>query len=354
MPAAAAILAARSADLGEGNEIGRSREGRPIRAFSLGRGPRRVSLLAGCHADEPVGPILLRRLAGFLMALPDDDTLLTRYQWWILPHINPDGAARNRRWEKTTSNGYDLAQYLAAVVRELPGDDIEFGFPRDPEDSEARSENVAAYRWWLGAGGSYDFHASLHGMAVGAGPWFLIEPAWLGRCGHLMSRCAEASAALGYVMHDVERHGEKGFRRIQRGFCTRPDSASMRRHFLSLGDEEAAGRFRPSSMEAIRSFGGDALTVVSEMPLFITPGVGEQVGPPDPVADEWRRRLEGWRAELDSVDSASSRALADACAAVRSAAKAAGLRPMPIRDQLSLQWSLIAAGLEQVELEASS
>jgi hypothetical protein len=90
----------------------------------------RLSLLAGCHADEPVGPRLLRRLVGFLGRLPADDPLLTEYEWWVMPHINPDGARRNLSWQRDGADLYDLPAYLAGVVRELPGDDIEFGFPR--------------------------------------------------------------------------------------------------------------------------------------------------------------------------------------------------------------------------------
>ena len=36
---------------------------------------------------------------------------------------------------------------------------------------------------------------------------------------------------LGYVLHDVERGGEKGFHRIDEGFTTRPDSRAMKAHF---------------------------------------------------------------------------------------------------------------------------
>jgi hypothetical protein len=168
-----------------------------------------------------------------------------------------------------------------------------------------------------------------------------------------MSRCAEGTAAREYVLHDVERDGEKGFCRIARGFCTRPDSASMRQYFLERGDAETAGLFRPSSMEAIRSFGGDPLTVVSEMPLFIAPGVGGDLGPPDPVADEWRKRLEGWRGELIAIDRADADASRMTCSSVGRAAKTAGLRAMAILDQLQLQWTLVAAGIEQMELQAA-
>ena len=44
--------------------IGRSREGNPIYGYRLGEGEIGVSLIAGCHADEPVGPEMLRRLCG--------------------------------------------------------------------------------------------------------------------------------------------------------------------------------------------------------------------------------------------------------------------------------------------------
>ena len=115
----------------------------------------------------------------------------------------------------------------------------------------------------------------------------------------------------------------------------------MREHFLSLGDAETASRFRPSSMETIRAEGGDPLTLVSEMPLFITPGVGEEVGPPDPAALAWRERLEGWRRRLLEA--------AGTAQEIEAEAREAGLRPMSADDQMRLQWAMIVAGMEQVE-----
>ena len=266
-----AILETRAAFRSDGEEIGRSREGRPIRAFRLGRGPRRVSLIGGCHADEPVGPRLLRHLAGYLASLPERDPLLHSYEWWVLPHVNPDGEERNRAWHGDDDPAFDFTTYLGAVSRELPGDDIEFGFPRNEADTRARPENVAAYTWWRSAGGSFALHMSLHGMAFAAGPWFLIDEAWQERSALLMDWCRAGVAEMGYSLHDVERRGEKEFFRLGRGFSTRPNSLAMRDHFLGLGDPDTAARFRPSSMETIRSLGGDPLTLVSEMPLFLTP-----------------------------------------------------------------------------------
>ncbi len=317
--------------------IGRSREGRPIHGYRFGGGGPRVSVLAGCHADEPVGPRLLGHLVPYLSSLDPTDPLVAGCEWWIIPHVNPDGAALNERWQHRDAEAYSFVEYLPGRVRELPGEDVEFGFPRTPDDEGGRPEPAAAARWWASAGGPFDLHLTLHGMAWAGGPWFLIEPAWVERTAELRAHCAQRVADLGYRLHDVERHGEKGFTRIEPGFATRPDSIAMRDHFLALDDPETAGRFRPSSMECMRSLGGDPLTLVSEMPLFTLERVGEQLGPPDPELERWRERIADWMIR-------SSGRTTD----IESEAGAAGLAAMPVIDQMRLQWALIAAAIATV------
>ena len=325
----------------DGESIGVSREGRDIRAFRFGRGKLHISILAGCHADEPVGPRMLCHLCSYLSALSSNDHLIQAYDWWIIPHINPDGEVRNREWYGPTDSAYDLVTYLSHVVRELPGEDVEFGFPRDQLDLDARCESRAAVEWWRQSGAPFDLHLSLHGTGFAAGPWFLIEEAWSDRCDLLKELCTVRVGELGYTLHDVERLGEKGFFRLGRGFCTRPDSRYMRQYFIDQGDESTAQLFRPSSMEIMRSLGGDPLTLVSEMPLFITPGVGETLGPPDPVAVDFKAAISRWKVMLREGDSGEivGREIAER-----------GLVAMPVLDQMILQLTLISAGIAQVEL----
>ncbi len=319
----------------EGERLGHSRDGVPIRGFRFGRGPVAVSLLAGCHADEPVGPRLLRHLVGYLRTLAPDDPWLTEYAWWIVPHINPDGERRNSTWADDDADAYDFGRYLLGSVRELPGDDIEFGFPRGDADHKARPENRAVFDWWQTSEQPFALHASLHGTGFAAGPWFLIEPAWQDRYRALRDRCLGQVERMGYIAHDVERHGEKGFFRLERGFCTRPDSRLMTEHFEGLGDLDTAARFRPSSMETIRSFGGDPLTLVSEMPLFVTPGVGEDIGPPDPVGLRWKDQIGKWTAKvLETGDTT----------AITKLGATEGIIAMPVLDQMKLQWTSVRAG----------
>ena len=323
-----------------GETIGQSRQGRPLTAYRFGRGSCRISLLAGCHADEPVGPRLLGHLVSYLARLSPDHPWLQRFQWWIVPHANPDGEAVNRAWYSYLDAAYEPGRFLRHKVRELPGDDMEYGFPLAGQpDPAARPENQAIFRFWAQAGEPFDLHVSLHGMALSFGAWFLLEESWDHRLEPLKAACRARVAALGYPLYDVDRRGEKGFRRLGEGFCTRPDSRPMRAHFAQ--QPAVAARFRPSSMEAIRSLGGDCLTLVSEMPLFLYPRpADEDLAWPNRAFGQWTVRLAEWQ------DALQRGLLSEA--AVNEAAWAAGLRPMPVADQLRLQWQLICAGIDAV------
>ena len=316
--------------------IGRSREGRPLAGYRFGRGDIRVSLIAGCHADEPVGPRMLRRLAAFFAGLTAETPILTDYRWSIVPHMNPDGEAANNAWSGDAAETFDPEQYVDHVVREPPGLDVEFGFPRDSGDTGARPENRAAAAF-LAEDGPYRLHISFHGLAVGFGPWFLIEAAWRQRSAPLQSALAAVVRTYGYRLHDEERTGEKGFTRIAAGFCTRPDSAAMRDYFLARGDARTADGFRPSSMEFVRSLGGDPLTLVSELPLFLwscrdPSALEREIGLPGPVPPIGRAFLQAVRTDADLRRRLHTL-----------------LTPMPVRDQMLLQLELLSAGLELVE-----
>jgi zinc carboxypeptidase len=322
-----------------GRVLGRSREGREIVGYLLGRGPLHVSLIGGCHADEPVGPAMLRRLAGFLASLPETDPLLAEATWYVIPHVNPDGEARNAAWSEETlptvdhlgreDRAYDLHRYMRHVVREPPGDDMEFGFPRALDDVGARPENraVAAF---LAAGAPFHLHGSFHGMGFASGPWFLLDEAWIDRTAPLRETLRGRVRAMGYGLFDVDRGGEKGFRRIDEGFTTRPNSRAMVAYFEERGDPEMAAKFRPSSMEYIRSLGGDPMTIVSEMPLFLRPlEAGETGRPDDPHFRAFLGRITG-------------RPVAE----VHAEAERNGVRGMPIRDQMRLQLALLNEAIE--------
>ncbi|MFQ5524874.1 MAG: M14 family zinc carboxypeptidase [Thermoanaerobaculia bacterium] len=342
-----------SAWLERSRPIGSSREGRPIHGFEAGRGELLITLIGGCHADEPVGPALLGRLAGHLSGLRSDHPLLAGLRWRIVPHVNPDGEAKNDVWARDPQplrdhrgepdHGYDLAGYLSSVVRELPGDDIEFGFPsgaqtQGGEEDPIRPENRAVAEFLAPGSASQHLpiclHGSFHGMGLAPGPWFLIERSWIDRTTDLRKSLSGLVEAMGYRLFDAERHGEKGFHRIEPGFATRPDSRAMRYFFEQRGDPDEAAKFRPSSMEFAGANGDDPLTFVTEMPLFLTPSL-----PPGKVE----------RRDLEAVRKMLLEALARGPAELDRTAAELGVVAMPIRDQMALQLALLREALQAIE-----
>ena len=163
-----------------------------------------------------------------------------------------------------------------------------------------------------------------------------IEHAWKDRTEILQEKCKLEVSKMGYKLHDYNRHGEKGFHRISEGFCSRPDSISMRNHFLDLGDMEMADKFYPSSMETIREMSTDALTIVSEMPLFILPHLEKYDDWPHPHWQEWSEKINQWKLSINEEER------------IKSEIDASGIKPMPVKDQMRLQWRFITAALEEV------
>ncbi len=82
-------------------ELGRSVEGRSIRARTVGSGPRKVLWIGGIHGNEPEGSIATASVpADFLAAELADRVTLT-----IVEDLNPDGRAADKRGN---ANGIDL------------------------------------------------------------------------------------------------------------------------------------------------------------------------------------------------------------------------------------------------------
>ncbi len=239
--------------------IGASREGSPLWGIRFGNGEKAVSVIAGCHADEPAGPVVAQWLP--VMLARHFPELLEQYRFHVIAQMNPDGAVRNAPWLAWSLN---LLEYARGVVRELPGDDIEFGF--SATDS-TRPECQAAQQF-LEKGAPYHAHFSLHGADYAEGAWFLASPERMADYTSWMNALGTFCDDTGMPLRDIDRKGEKGFSRIREGFSTTPNSEAMRRYFMEQGDQGTADRFMPSSMEFVSALGGSPACIVSEVPLF--------------------------------------------------------------------------------------
>ncbi|NNF59465.1 MAG: peptidase M14 [Rhodothermaceae bacterium] len=259
-------------DLARFEVIGTSEEGRPIAGVTLGYGPQTVTLVAGAHADEPVGPETLRTLVLEGLAARDWlaegeglHALFEQFTFKIVPHVNPDAEAKNQAWIKRWPN---LGAYLIHRLREPPGRDVEFGYPVMRPENRAVSRFLFDYQ-------PIALHMSLHGMGFAEGALLLIEERWADRTEALQSGYAEATQAVGLRLHDQDRSGDKGFRYLGPGFWTTPKGTAMRAYFRRQGDPETGEQFFLSSMELAVLSGRDPrtgqtpLSLVTELPLFV-------------------------------------------------------------------------------------
>lgn len=321
-------------------EIGLSRGGRIMYGLIIGTGPHKVSITAGAHADEPLGPITASIVASWLLAGGRRD-LTETFTFYICPQVNPDGSAANESW---FSDPLDLLRYIKHVQREAPGDDIEFGYPGNGLPA-LRPENEAIATF-LREGGPYVYHASLHGMAVAEGAWYLIGKEWVERTRTLRTRLAQITARAELGLHDIERHGDKGFTRIAPGFCTTPTSSGMREHFLKKGDETTAARFHLSSMEFVQSLGGDPLVMVSELPLFLVGNAEERrteeaPAPGSTAYEQFRAVLPEARAH---VEKGEVQALSDLL-------RRYNFRSLDLQKHVQLQGSMVLESLDWLAAE---
>lgn len=336
-------------DLATFELIGRSEQGRPIAGVTLGHGPRLVTLVAGAHADEPVGPATLRTFILETLAsrdwLADKGSfadLFTRYTFRIVPHANPDAEAVNQPWIEAWP---DVGAFVTHRLREQPGRDVEFGYP------VLRPENRAVSRFLFDYS-PVALHASLHGMAFSEGALLLIERHWAAAFPEALQRLqagflTAASEIAGLAPHDQNRSGDKGFRYLGPGFWTTPEGTAMRDYFLRHGDTETAARFFLSSMELARVVGYDAprkawpLCLVTELPLWRV-----EADPTSPPGEA--RQFQAFKERLPELTAKALRGdlAASEIAALRSEF---GLDPLDVKVAVRLQLAVIDLGLAAID-----
>ncbi|MER6091221.1 M14 family zinc carboxypeptidase [Streptomyces bluensis] len=113
LSARAAALVARHPRDARLRRVGTSRAGTPLWLLSVGHGSRHSLVVAGPHANEPVGGGTVLRLAERALADPRlcEDADVT---WNLLLCLDPDGARRNERW---LAGPYTLGNYFRNFFR---------------------------------------------------------------------------------------------------------------------------------------------------------------------------------------------------------------------------------------------
>jgi hypothetical protein len=159
--ARAAALVARHPRDARLRRVGTSRAGTPLWLLSIGHGRRQALVVAGPHANEPVGGATVLRLAERALA----DPRLTEgadATWNLLLCLDPDGLRRNEGW---LAGPYHLGRYFRHFFRP--------GFLEQPEwlPDGAAGATLPETRALLALQDQLKpfFQCSLHGVDVGGG-----------------------------------------------------------------------------------------------------------------------------------------------------------------------------------------
>ncbi|WP_399030407.1 M14 family zinc carboxypeptidase [Streptomyces sp. 15-116A] len=159
--ARAAALVARHPRTARLRRVGVSRAGTPLWLLSVGHGSRHTLVVAGPHANEPVGGATVLRLAERTLA----DPRLTEgadVTWNLLLCLDPDGLRRNERW---LTGPYTLGHYFRHFFRP--------GFLEQPEwlPDGAAAAALPETRALLALQDELRpvLQCSLHGVDVGGG-----------------------------------------------------------------------------------------------------------------------------------------------------------------------------------------
>nr|WBO81098.1 M14 family zinc carboxypeptidase [Streptomyces sp. SBE_14.2] len=157
--ARAAALVTRHPSRARLRRAGTSRAGNPLWLLSVGHGSRQALVVAGPHANEPVGGATALRLAERVLADPRHQQDAT---WNLLLCLDPDGLRRNEGW---LQGPYTLGRYFRNFFRP--------GFLEQPEWLPDGADHAALpeTRTLLALQDELRpfLQCSLHGVDVGGG-----------------------------------------------------------------------------------------------------------------------------------------------------------------------------------------
>ncbi|AXK33943.1 dehydrogenase [Streptomyces armeniacus] len=264
-------LALRRPDRCAVRQVGTSRLGAPLVLLTVGHGPRDVLVVAGAHANEPVGGVTALELARRLSAGPQPPERAGA-RWHFLLCLDPDGARRNEGWLRGPYN--DLARYHRHSFRPHFAGQPEWlpapGTPALPE-TRALLDLLDELRPVL--------QCSLHGVDIG-GSWVQLTREVPGLAGPLAASAAARGIPLELGPFDAFYWPSR-----ERGVFLMPGPDGRERHGV-LPDDNAH-----SHSTWFHPHGHGTVTAVIEVPMWAD----------DRVADEgtaYERTLHGISARL--------------------------------------------------------
>lgn len=249
-------------------EIGRSRDGAPIRCLRIGRGSRRALLFGFPHPNEPIGSLMLdylsERLAGDPKLLAAFD-----YTWYIVKCADPDGARLNEGWFR---GPFTPLNYALHWYRPAGNQQVEWTFPIDYKTLKFSSpipETKALMNIIDEA--RPDFVYSLHNAGFGGVFFYVSSP-----CPDLYRPLQDLARAesLPLALGEPEMPFAKKFADAIYEMPGTRDTYDYMAKFTGKDPAPILGS-GTSSMDYAKEANPDAFVLVCEMPYFYDPRIDD-------------------------------------------------------------------------------
>jgi zinc carboxypeptidase len=110
-------------DLIKINQIGTSSRGRPILSTEIGNGKKSALIFGFPHSNEPVGSLTCLSL---IRIISENEYLINKFTWHIIPCADPDGAKLNEGWFK---GKFTIEKYAKNFYRSMTPLQTDWTFP---------------------------------------------------------------------------------------------------------------------------------------------------------------------------------------------------------------------------------
>lgn len=104
---------------------GTSEQGESIYHVQFGKGTTKVLIVAGPHADEPIGSLTVFSLLT-LLKNSNEELLKQDVEWHIVPCIDPDGARLNEDWSQ---QAFTHKSFMKGFHKQVLNEQIDYSFP---------------------------------------------------------------------------------------------------------------------------------------------------------------------------------------------------------------------------------
>ncbi len=247
---------------------GKSRAGKHLIAFAIGKGSKVIGVTSGAHADEPIG-VLTQYY--FIKTLVNDNRfneLLNEYTFLCHPMVDPDGYELNKIW---FTNPLNFKNYWLNNFRNnSPAEDCEHGIPFQ-EGQTARPELLFVKKNFDLFKGQFEYYVTLHSSHILPGTCFVFDRDHSDL--KIRQNIVDLCHSYDLPLMDFKSRSDESMTYLGPGFIGAPNVSSMLSKYKN--QPEILKQIKMTTYEYAQTYCGAKSSFISELPIWIMQGMDD-------------------------------------------------------------------------------